>query len=127
MAAARDFGDGFEAELEDDIDEFLIIGDRGFFDDVDAGIFDVATQDKVVFGGLIDGLHLGAHDEHREIGVRLVIARHVDAVVLPIDRTKIQGDVGELLLEAVAISELAFEDDFFHGGSPITQLSNYYR
>ena len=115
MATARDFGDGFEAELKDNVDEFLVVGDRSFFNDINAGVFDVTTKDKVVFGGLVDGFHFGAHDELREIGVRLVIARHVDAVVLPVNWAKIQVDVGELLLEAVATSEFTFEDDFFHG------------
>ena len=86
LAAAGDFGNGFEAKLKDNIDEFFVVGDGGLFDDVDTGIFDVASQNEVIIGGLIDRLHFGAHNEFREVGVRLVVTRYIDAVVLPVDR-----------------------------------------
>lgn len=99
LAAARDFGDRFEAELEDDIDEFFVILNGGFLYDVNTGVLDVAPKDKIVLSGFVDSSHFCAHDELREIRFRLVIFRHIDTVVLPIDGAEIKLDVGEFLLE----------------------------
>ena len=107
LAAARKFGGGLKAELENDVDGGRVVFNRGFFDDIDARIFDVALQDEVVFRGSVDSLHLGAHGETGVVSGGFIAARKIDAVVLPENRRKIEVDFGKFGFEAVARTESA--------------------
>ena len=114
FSTTGDFGGGLETELKNNVDEFFVIGDWGFLDEVNARIFDVAPEDEIVLSGLVDRFHLGAHNELRKIRLRFVIFRDIDAVMLPIDGGKVKFNISEFLLEFVATLEFALEDYFFH-------------
>ena len=74
----------------------------------------MAAEAQEIDWRIADSMDFGAHDETRKIASSLVATRDKDAVVLPIDRRKLQINSAQAFFKPIAVSDPAFDNDFFH-------------